>query len=324
MSWYAYITEATNELLSEVNRMKLLNMTPKDFGLCVRSDQAALMVTARNKMRSAQDYTMTLSLNGRVVETPFLYSTAQVEQDNLRATENLLSELQKAYRHEKDDAGLALKAPQFRNVKKDYIIEYLSTYNTHPLNFDFHAEDFVKILREDKGADLNKWDVMIASGKGEERDLAGIPVRTVQRIFDYKAKQNAYQMSGKGSRLGSRDAGKGGLTSDTVEKIEDALRHIEPEKKNFSQADYFKTGIRRNPLLVIYPVQLKAEPGTEKEKLAQKASVPLIGLSIGIPRVEGQEDKKYNYKINVVKWKELYEVEHGEDLEEQDSTIPEE
>ena len=324
MSWYAYITEATNELLSEVNRMKLLNMTPKDFGLCVRSDRAALMVTARNKMRSAQDYTMTLSLNGRVVETPFLYSTAQVAQDNLRATENLLSELQKAYRLEKDDAGLALKAPQFRNVKKDYIIEYLSTYNTHPLNFDFHAEDFVKILREDKGADLDKWDVMIASGKGEERDLAGIPVRTVQRIFDYKAKQNAYQMSGKGSRLGSRDAGKGGLTSDTVEKIEDALRHIEPKKKNFSQADYFKTGIRRNPLLVIYPVQLKAEPGTEKEKLAQKAAVPLIGLSIGIPRVEGQEDKKYNYKINVVKWKELYEVEQGEDLDELDSTIPEE
>ena len=75
---------------------------------------------------------------------------------------------------------------------------------------------------------------------------------------------------------------------------------------------------------MIYPVQLKAEPGTEKEKLAQKAAVPLIGLSIGIPRVEGQEDKKYNYKINVVKWKELYEVEQGEDLDELDSTIPEE
>ena len=165
---------------------------------------------------------------------------------------------------------------------------------------------------------------MIASGKGEERNLEGIPVRTVQRIFDYKAKQNAYQMSGKGSRLGSRDAGKGGLTSDTVKKIEEALRRIEPAKKNFSQADYFKTGISRNPLLVIYPVQLKAEEGTEKEKLAQKAGAPLIGLSIGIPRVEGQEDKKYNYKINVVKWKELYEVEQGEDLDEQDSTIPEE
>lgn len=324
MSWYAYITEATNELLSEVNRMKLLNMTPKDFGLCVRSDQAALMVTARNKMRSAQDYTMTLSLNGRVVETPFLHSSAQVELDNLKATENLLSELQKAYRLEKDNTDLALKAPQFRNVKKDYIIEYLSTYNTHPLNFDFHSDDFVKILRDDESADLDKWDVMIASGKGTEISLEGIQVCTVQRIFDYKQSQNAYQMSGKGSRLGSRDAGKGGLTSDTVEKIEEALRRIYPGKRNFSQVDFFKTGIRRNPLLVIYPVQLKAKSGTEKEKLAQKASVPLIGLSIGIPRVEGQEDKKYNYKINVVKWKELYEVEHGEDLEEQDSTIPEE
>lgn len=324
MSWYAYITEATNELLSEVNRMKLLNMTPKDFGLCVRSDQAALMVTARNKMRSAQDYTMTLSLNGRVVETPFLHGSPQVEHDNLKATENLLSELQKAYQLEKDNANLALKAPQFRNVKKDYIIEYLSAYNTHPLNFDFHSEDFVRILREDQGTSLDNWDVMIASGKGEEIPLEGISVRTVQRIFDYKAKQNAYQMSGKGSRLGSRDAGKGGLTNDTVEEIETALRHIEPEKKNFSQADYFKTGINRNPLLVIYPVQLKAEEGTEKEKLAQKVEIPLIGLSIGIPRVEGQEDKKYNYKINVVKWRELYEVEQGEDLDELDSTIPEE
>lgn len=54
-----------------------------------------------------------------------------------------------------------------------------------------------KFCGKTKGADLDKWDVMIASGKGEERDLAEIPVRTVQRIFDYKAKQNAYQMSGK-------------------------------------------------------------------------------------------------------------------------------
>ena len=63
---------------------------------------------------------MTLSLNGRVVETPFLHSSAQVEQANLKATESFLSELQKVYRLEKDDTGLALEVPQFLNVNKDY------------------------------------------------------------------------------------------------------------------------------------------------------------------------------------------------------------
>ena len=73
VDWYSYISEASDELKREVRRMQAEQKTPADFGLCVRSDDATLLVTARNKMRTAKDYTMTVSLSGNIIETPFIH-----------------------------------------------------------------------------------------------------------------------------------------------------------------------------------------------------------------------------------------------------------
>ena len=62
----------------------------------------------------------------------------------------------------------------------------------------------------------------------------------------------------------------------------------------------------RNPLLVIYPVQLiySPEPGEqidlERQATVNSISTPMIGLSVGVPRIPGREPKQYQYKINIV------------------------
>src|SRR5579883_411061 len=55
LSWYAHITQATEELRAEFRIMHDLNLTPRYFGLRVRSHPESLVVTARAKMRTATE-----------------------------------------------------------------------------------------------------------------------------------------------------------------------------------------------------------------------------------------------------------------------------
>jgi len=53
LNHYIYIHEAIEELRSEVRRMQVTGLTPRDFGLKVRQSPAAIRITAANKMRTA-------------------------------------------------------------------------------------------------------------------------------------------------------------------------------------------------------------------------------------------------------------------------------
>ena len=72
VGWYGYITDAINELKEEVRKMERQNQTPEEFGLKVRQAPGSLMVTARNKMRTATLISSPITVSGRMIETPRL------------------------------------------------------------------------------------------------------------------------------------------------------------------------------------------------------------------------------------------------------------
>lgn len=72
--WYAHIAESTEELRNDFRSMEKAKLTPKEFGLRVRSHPTALIVTARNKMRSGRNIPVNISLEGRLAETSLVYS----------------------------------------------------------------------------------------------------------------------------------------------------------------------------------------------------------------------------------------------------------
>lgn len=326
ITWYSYISEATDELRREVRRMQQVNRTPEDFGLCVRSDITALLVTARNKMKSAQDYRMTVSLGGRVVETPYLHRDSAILQRNMELTVEFLEKLQDNYTLHKDDLNLALKTPQYLDVKKTDILDFLSMYSSHGMNTDFHTGELVQLIEKNTDGTMDRWDVTIAGGKGQEVELPGFKIKTVTRSFAVRDENGGVlQLSGKNSRLGSRDHAKGGLTEDTAREIEMRERARIGTDKELSQSAYFKSGLKRNPLLVIYPVELTAKPeetDTRKPAVIRATPIPVIGLSIGIPIIDGKEPQTFIYKINIVKFRELFGVD-DDDFEEIDDTITE-
>ena len=330
IDWYSYISEATDELRHEIRRMQALNLTPKDFGLCVRSDMMSLLVTARNKMRTAQDYSRTISLSGKVIETPYVSNRTRTLEENrdntIRFIERLISN---GYALQKRD-GYALKNYQILDVPKDFIVEYLNTYHSHYLNFDFNTSELLQWINGFRNGIVDYWDIAIAEGDSKKKvTISGIDIVPVTRKFAVKEESDALQMSAQSSRLGSKNLAKGGLTLEQARRIEATANETnDSTSRSFSQEVYFKYADEkeRKPLLVIYPVELKTttKDGTvdpEKQQLVDGLPFPVIGLSIGIPNYGDTEGQTVQYKINLVKSRELFNIGDDEDFEEHDETI---
>lgn len=326
MAWYSYITMATDKLRAEVQRMQNDGMTPSDFGLAVRSDIQGLLVTARNKMRTAKDYETVVNFSGEVVETRYVHSSIEILKRNYEETETFLKNVEETCQIHRNDPELALRSIQFLSVPKEKIIDFLSVYSAHTLNVDFAVTELLSMFRDDDQQIFDQWDILIAGGLSttESITFGGINLPPVKRNFAYRNDTKSLQMSGKNSRLGSKDLAKGGLTKDTVAKMEEGKK----EGKAFNENFYFSTGMQRNPLMVIYPVKLAPKETDAdyetKKKIADAIDFPVIGLSIGIPRISGKNRKVIKFKVNKQKWFELFGADNADDFDEVDETIPEE
>lgn len=337
VAWYQQITEATDELKRRIRRMQNDGATPEEFGLCVRQDETALLVTARNKMKTAQDYVATVTLSGSVIDTKYLSSMEETATGNKDATVEFLKKLLRDYKLERNNSNLAIKNPQFLNVDSQIVFDYLMRYKSHYLNTSFQPDDLKQVFEND-GKYFPRWDVVIAQGAKNADSLNPIPgleklnpMIPVSRGFGYHKDRLLLQISDKSSHLFDKGMAKGGLSKDMAKEIESrdfAITHKKP-----SANTYFQPGIIRNPLLVIFPIRLnpqkKGNPSDpDKVSVCQKLPRPLIGLGIGFPSIDGKTPIRHNYKINVVMQKQLME-ENGDledtdgDYEETDNTIPE-
>lgn len=329
IEWYQYITEATNELRREVKRMQDQNLTPEEFGLRVRSDKNLLLVTARNKMKTAQDFTRTISLNGNVVETPYIHLDKEILKNNLTKTNLWAQTLKEDGYILKKESNSSLDNFQILNVPKQYVINLLSIYNSHYLNAFFRTDDLVELINNDNDGTLDKWDILFASGGGKPVPLFGQTISCVSRNFGIKEASKALVIGGKSSRLGETRFAKGGLTKEQEKEIEaqeKAFQLKTGEEFKITEDIYFRSKIKRNPLLVVYPIELRPNPKSpnieEKQKIKDDYFNPIIGLSIGIPEIEGREAITYKYKINKVMAKELLDIDSSDDnVEEEDGII---
>ena len=332
MAWYSYISTATDELRAEVKRMQNEDMTPTDFGLAVRSDIQGLLVTARNKMRSAKDYETVVNFSGEVVETKYVHSTVDILRRNYEVTSTFLLDLQNTYPVRQGTSELAVKHPQILGVKKEAVMDFLRGFAAHTMNTatGFDIQNLLDMFYEDETGIFDTWDILIAGGTIKNNPVipfAGLNVHPVVRSFAYRKDTKSLQMSGKNSRLGSKDLAKGGLLQTQVEEME--AGH-DGSGKSFSENFYFKSGIKRNPLLVIYPVKLApprdnedAEQKKAKQDIVDAVDFPVVGLSIGVPAIRGMERIRLKYKVNKQKWLEIFGADSADDFDEIDETIPE-
>lgn len=315
--WYSYISDASDKLVDDVKRMLDSGLTPKDFGLGIRQDKDTLLITAKNKMRNTDSYKQTVALSGSVVETPYITANSDKNDNNLINVNTFLNKLLTRLKYSwiNTDDSIASKHPQILNVEKQCILDLLENIEFDSHN-SFSSKDLADFIRNSH-SQLEKWDVVIVEGDGSHFiSLGQRDIKPVTRAFVLNKDINSLVISGTKRRLGTVGVYKAGLTKDECYRIEKAAKNqkmTSHRNKNLNQDDYFNVGIRRNPLLAIYPIELKPDikenehiGQKEKEEFISKYSNVAIGFAIGIPYISGCKKETYTYIINKVKFKEIY------------------
>lgn len=310
VEWYRYISNATDELREEVKRYEDTGLTPRDFGLRVRSDITSLLVTARNKMRSAESRECVISLSGEVIETPVIYSSMEKNMFNANLVKQFVAKLEeKGHSHIAIDLQGSRKRFEFRDVDVSDVLELLHDVDLSPKNIQFNVPAVSNFIKEYKGNELEKWDIAFASGNSESKADLGYDIQFSypRRIFSFENDKKVLVMNGAKRRIGASSDGKFGLTDKQIQELE-GLK----EDKAFSQRDYF-TKIKRKPLLMIYFIELHARDKEENadilSKIEEFKGVPVVGFGIGIPSLTDQETKYARYMLNKVAIQQIFEGE---------------
>ncbi len=304
---FAYIANAAVELRGELRRMKRLGLTPREFGLKVRAHPGALVVTARNKMRRANDIVWEVSLDKELLETSRLRSSPAAVRSNNEAVANWMAGLA---RDLGDPIVSTWKNLTWPGVPKERIVDLLGRFLTHQLNHDFHTEELGEYLRQSQDPVLQTWDVAVFSGSADEIPVGPIRVRPRTRRVLVKSETASILVSGSSARVGSPTDEREGLTRDEV-----AAAEAEYEGRTTPGSAYRER--RSRPLLmvnILRPVQQKQGGGRKDVEPLPDELSPLVALGISFPHFDDSDVQGcVAYKVNEVYWRSLFEQEAGDD-----------
>lgn len=296
-SWYAEISNATEELKKDMEIMKELHRTPKDFGIRVRNDSQELGITASNKMRTAVSRIIYEAYFGKVVQCPYLLNDVQANMDN----QNLVASIVKQAINNGSKVETYGNKYLIKDVKKSSIIELFSKIKL--FNFGkFDTKDIHEFLINYDDNILENWDIAIMSGSGQNGSFAGLEVKYAERTCEIG--QNKISVSSRGQLMGPNDSAIG-LDSKNKKFAEQAFYDDYSEingvpfnkEKNIPAKVYFEyIKGERNPLLLVYLIQISSDSKIDP-KIVEKFN-PLISLAMGVPKSEYNVSKISRYKVN--------------------------
>ncbi len=300
VGWFSLITDATNELKVELERMRSLNLTPEQFGLKVRQDPNSLIVTARNKMRLGTQITIPVEVSGRVVETPRLKSDTRTLEENEKVFRSFLRSLDEI----SDSHEFSGKTRIWRNVQKNHIANLVRNFESHPWHLAFQSSALADYIEINSG--LDNWDVALP--QGESNDLLEFEVGEEKVSIHPQERRatndgNIIRVGGSKVRVGSGGLTKIGLSEDQIKEI---LSSLKGDKKKYSQSDTLYLIPNRNPILFLHC--LKWIDDDESTRIKDY----LYAIALGFPST-GREVKTLNYVVNVNEVKNWEGFYLGED-----------
>jgi len=282
---FRYVAGIVQELRDQLRQMKRNGQTPREFGLMVRKHpESLLLVTARNKMRAAEERQFTVDIYGRKnIETSKIPSDSKSLLNNQEALERFLDQV-------KNRAGEDAWQTSSRGlltasgVPAELVARFLSDYRGwDPLFSDSAVATFIKSTRRPI---LRAWDVVFVPGSGDEAELSGVALpSTIVRAMKLGtpvqspstgASLNAYRVSGDRVRLaGSSDVARAGDVPADAPQSEPSVYHY----------------VNR-PILLIYvmtPRTVDEKTGRQWETNVNDGVKYVIGVKLALPRPKGAE-----------------------------------
>jgi hypothetical protein len=311
---YAYIADVIAELRDDLRRMKRQGLTPREFGLRVRSHPGALIVTARNKMRRATLVKFDMSLDRKLIETTRLPLSSIGIAANNTLVGAWVDGIVRDYGEPTPDDWKMLGWPR---VPKDRVAELIREFRAHPLNRSFQGEalsDFLLATDEER---LAEWEVRIPAGSQAEVVLgATVKVKPRERLVVRSTATKTIVVSGKSSRVGAPEDERAGLSREKVREIQE-----DPEFRGRTISGDQYRAHRSHPLLLInliWPYERPKGAGKQVKDYLPDELRPMVALGLSLPSFDDRDVQVHlEYQVNDVFWQSLLD-EIGDDFEVDD------
>ncbi len=290
-SWYAHIAEAIEELREDFKTMEKAKLTPLEFGLRVRSHPAALIVTARNKMRAAREVPVKIALEGRLAETSVILANPETIAENRSVLETVVTQASAATQAEETELGWVWKG-----IPSAIIKTALENYRNHPECILTTKEPLLDYIRWIEGTGQKTFDLLLRSqnGCGGPLEIGGMKISPVERtIAEFSQTRIAFTKR----RVASRGDERAGLSKAEIAGIADGYAQAK-KGGNVPDREYrrFRQSAGRPPLMMIHFADLKSPQGTDLLKAA-----PAFGIGFpGDPGSKRRAEKLVQYQVNVV------------------------
>lgn len=309
IDWYSQITRATNELKDEIIAMRNAHQTPREFGLKVRQDPGSLIVTARNKMRTATSISCPISVSGHLLETPRLKAARAILAENENVFKDFVNSL----------ASLGDAVPTtdertkghyfWEHVPAESIAQLLLGFETHPWHLSFNGRALSEYIEKHSWGE--GWDVVLMNSGNGKAYPGGLQYGDEQLMISQTEKRRItadskmVSVSGTKVRVGSGGCTRIGLTKDDINDAEQAFKALHPEKKNVPDSAYLIKG--RSPILMLHIIEVDCDG-------AQNQDLPpfLFALGVGFPKTD-KGTETANYMVNLVELSNWMDPDEEED-----------
>lgn len=285
---YRFVFESVEELRTDLRTMLRQNLTPRDFGLAVRKHPGALLVTAKNKMRSAETRPTKISLIARRLETTKLSFDQDLLQGNSRSVDTFIRRLTDA---DEISFGKSRRMyPKWTHVPKNYIADLLDNFTIHPQDEIFSQNAIGKFVRNSSSPGFQYWDVVLVNGTKTDNahtKIGGTEFYAPRRSFTVGPNQQL-RLGGNSARLAGADDLINLIDEDaTIERVRQDFRETkEPgtdmEKISYPESIYYP--VLPRPAILIYALRSVEKDSTEESVFKKLRSVDfVVALKLAIP-----------------------------------------
>jgi len=306
-SWYQHITESTNELRSDFKEMERARLTTIDFELKIRSHPTALIVTARNKMKTAKDVPVEIALAGRLVEASVLLGDENSLKHNWKTLSDVISDSNKIKKPETDN-GLGYL---WKSLPSSIVRQAVQSFHNHPecmLTDHRPLLQYIDWLDEQGNT---KFDILLRSNINEKHSITvdGLKVNCIRRRT---AELNKNRIEFSKRRVAGVGDEKAGLTLEEIQYAEDGYKSkIVPDKA-------FRKVPGRNPLFMIFFAAISKKDEENKKDDAVDKTVATFGISFpGDSGGRRKAEKLVQYSVNTIWWAKNMIIEEDDELLDQ-------
>lgn len=321
--WYAHITESMEELRDEMRQMERAKLTPKDFGLKVRNHPDTLIVTARNKMRTAECIRVRVGLANEFIETTTIWHDAMRMKNNRKSMAHLVGAMGG---RETSDPNLETHRNNWfwTGVSVGDVLEFLNAFKNHPFSPLSNPGPVSTYIRNREADELPSWDVVLINkgdplnpkeGDHVDRDLFGFPVVCQQRTAGKRSNDEMVQVGSK-QRVASRPIEDLGLDNATRQEAEKEF-FGDPKNRKRNPPDRIYRRQRSRPLLILHLLSLFEDAKDRKDRYKKSIVHGAPAWGISFPP-SGRKDPTVEYMVNTTWWREQFGVEQDDDMEGDD------